>query len=51
MDHSTTGDGLISALLVLAHLVDSGPHARRASRDAPRTAGARKTCASKIACR
>ena len=24
MDHSTTGDGLISALLVLAHLVDSG---------------------------
>jgi phosphoglucosamine mutase len=24
MDHSTTGDGLISSLLVLAHLVESG---------------------------
>ena len=24
MDHSTTGDGLISALLVLAHLAESG---------------------------
>ncbi len=42
MDHSTTGDGLITALLMLSHMAESNRPPQRVARDEAHAAGPAK---------